>query len=33
MIKLWSTAESKKEDTYYLIDKFDVHSLMPPTED
>lgn len=30
MIKLWAACDSIKKDTFYLIDKFDVESLLPP---
>lgn len=33
MIKLWSHSEAKKSDTFYLIDKFEVASLLPPAEE
>jgi hypothetical protein len=33
MIKLWSMNDCRKADTYYLIDKFEVSSLMPPNDE
>lgn len=30
MIKLWAACDVVKKDTFYLIDKFDVESLLPP---
>jgi hypothetical protein len=33
MIRLWSQCDAKQKDTFYLIDRFDVVSLMPPADD
>ena len=33
MIKIWNQSETSKEDTFYLIDKFEMFSTIAPSEE
>lgn len=33
MIQLWGYSATPQKDTYYMIDRVEIASLMPPVED